>query len=121
MLVISSFLSYYYTTLPPESTSALTAGQAAIIFRRLGKVIASISAMWILVSCLFQFTNFYNRCYCNSSVLGLGDKAFSTLDFTYYDVGSMKVAWVCGAFLAAGSVAVCVTFVHLFNRPQLSD
>jgi hypothetical protein len=33
----------------------------------------------------------------------------------------MKVAWVCGAFLAAGSAATCVSFVHLFNRPRLSD
>jgi hypothetical protein len=69
--------------------------------------------------CLFQFSNFYFRCYCNSSVIGLGAKAYNSILLSPEDISAMKGAWVGGASLAAGSAALCMVFVNLFINPEL--
>ena len=119
VLVLSSFLSHYSTTVPPKSTSAFIAKYLSIILRRLGKVIASINTVWIVVSCLFQFSNFYDRCYCNSCVISKGAKAFNVITLNHGEISGMKDAWVGGAYLAAGGAIIYVVFVNLFINPQL--
>jgi hypothetical protein len=119
VLVLSSFLSHYSTTAPAKNTSALITGHLSIFLRRLGKIIASFNAVWIVVSCMFQFSNFYDRCYCNSSVFGWGAQAFDVILLNHDDISGMKGAWIGGAFLAAGSAIICVVFVNLFINPEL--
>ncbi|KAF8231001.1 hypothetical protein L208DRAFT_1437869 [Tricholoma matsutake] len=119
ILVLSSFLSYYSTTASPRSTSALFARHLSIILRRLGKIIASVNAIWIVISCLFQFSNFYDRCYCNSCVLSKGASAFNVITLGPRDIEVMKGAWIGGACLAAGCAITYVVFVNLFINPQL--
>jgi hypothetical protein len=119
--MISSFLSYYSTTTRPTTASTWIVGQLSIFLRRLGKVIASFNAVWIVVTCLFQFSNFYNRCYCNSSVFQWGEKAFDVILLNPSDVSGMKGAWIGAAFLAAGSATMCVVFVNLLIDPQLPE
>jgi hypothetical protein len=121
ILVFSSFLAHHSTTASAGSVSAQIARPLSVILRRLGKVVASFNAMWIVVTCLFQFSNFFDRCYCNSSVFGWGEKAFFVISLTHEDVAGMKGAWIGGAFLAAGSVIICVIFVNLFINPQLPE
>jgi len=121
ILVASSFLSHYSTTAPPETKSVWITAQLSIFLRRLGKIIASFNAMWILVSCMFQFSKFYDRCYCNSSVLGLGARAFDVILLNHNDIVGMKGAWIGGAFLAAGSAIMFVVFVNLFINPELPE
>ncbi|KAJ2912698.1 hypothetical protein MD484_g7711, partial [Candolleomyces efflorescens] len=91
MLLISSILAHYVSTSSPSSAYmrikplnpqqsrrqpyALRLSMArhlAIHLRRLAKVLAALNALWILTTCFFQFTNFFDRCYCNSSVFGRG-------------------------------------------------
>jgi len=91
----------------------------SITLRRLGKVIASLNGVWIFVSCLFQFINFFDRCYCNSSVFGWGAKAYNVILLVHDDVAGMKNAWIGAAFLAAGSSILCLVFVNLFINPEL--
>jgi hypothetical protein len=119
ILVLSGILSHYSTTAPSKNTLTWLAGRLAIALRRLGKIVASINAMWILLVCLFQFSNFYSRCYCNSSAIGLGARAYSSILFHAEDLSAMKGAWIAGTSLAAGSVALCVIFVNLFINPEL--
>lgn len=119
--MFSSFLSYHSTTALAGSVSARIARHLSIILRRLGKVVASFNAIWIVVTCLFQFSNFFDRCYCNSSVFGWGAKAFCVITLNHEDVAGLKGAWIGGAFLAAGSVIICVVFVNLFINPQLPE
>ena len=122
ILVLSSFLSYYSTTTPAGGIQAWIARHSSIFLRRLGKVIAFFNAAWIVVSCMFQFSNFYDRCYCNSSVLGRGARnAFCVIQITHEEVVGLKGAWIGGAFLAAGSTIICVIFVNLFINPQLPE
>jgi hypothetical protein len=117
--VISSLLSHYSTTAPHKNILASIAGHLSIFLRRLGKIVASLNAVWILVACLFQFSNFYSRCFCNSSVIGLGARAYNAISLNSEDLSGMKGAWIGGAFLAAGSTTLCLVFVNLFMNPEL--
>lgn len=121
ILVLSSFLSHYSATAPDKSASASVAGQTSIVLRRLGKIVASFNAVWIIVTCMFQFSNFYDRCFCNSSVFGLGAKSFDVIILNHEDIVSMKGAWIGGAFLAAATVVISVIFINLFINPELPD
>jgi hypothetical protein len=119
ILVLSSFLSHYSITAPPKSTSAFFTRRVSIILRRFGKIIASVNAIWIVVSCLFQFSNFYDRCYCNSCVLTKGAKAFTVIILSHGELVAMKGAWIGGAYLAAGCAITYMVFVNLLINPQL--
>ena len=69
---------------------------------------------------MFQFSNFFDRCYCDSSVLMWGTKnAYMVLDLTTDDIHDMKGAWAGGVFLAAGAALIFVIFVNIFINPQL--
>ncbi|GLB41079.1 hypothetical protein LshimejAT787_0902940 [Lyophyllum shimeji] len=123
LLVLSSFLSHYALTTPRATSrlSACFARHLSIAFRRLGKVLATCNAVWIVVSCMFQFSNFFDRCYCNSSVLGRGTLSYNVIDFISADIKGMKGAWIGGVALAATSATVFVIFVNLFINPRLPD
>jgi hypothetical protein len=117
--VISSLLSHYSTTAPSTSTSGRIAGKLSIALRRLGKIVASLNAVWILMACLFQFGNFCSRCHCNSSALGFGEWAYNTVSLNSDDLLGMRGAWKGGAFLAAGTATLCIVYVNLLLNPEL--
>ena len=66
---------------------------SSIVLRRLGKVIATFNAIWIVVTCIFQFSNFFSRCFCNSSVFGLGQNAYNVIILTAGDIPGMRNVW----------------------------
>jgi hypothetical protein len=61
MLVTSSALAHYSTYSlevegdPVYTRSTRIAGTLSIVFRRLGKVLATCNAVWIVLACIFQF------------------------------------------------------------------
>ena len=68
---------------------------------------------------MFQFANFYSRCYCNSSVLGLGEsRAYNVMDFTADDFASVRDAWTGSLAMGAGSVAFFLLAVWLYLKPR---
>lgn len=119
MLVASSFLAHYSSTAPKGSIPGRAGAHLSIILRRFGKLIASANAVWIVMICIFQFSNFFNRCYCNSSVLGWGSRAYNVIKLIEDDVPHMRAAWIGGVALAAGSAAIFVAFINLLINPQL--
>ncbi|KAF8996033.1 hypothetical protein BDQ17DRAFT_1250209 [Cyathus striatus] len=125
LLLVSSLLSFAHIQATKHGRSnsfrATTMGTLSIILRRAGKVIASINAVWIVVSCLFHFTNFFNRCFCNSGVLGLGNDGFAVIQATVEDIGWMKSAWIGGTVLAAGSVFTFIGFIQILSNPSLPE
>jgi hypothetical protein len=92
----------------------------SIALRRLAKFFAIINTVWVLTTSIFQFTNFFNRCYCNSSVLGHGSlKAYDVISNTPEDLRNITHAWV-GALILAGASAVSFVFgVNLWIDPPL--
>ena len=76
----------------------------SIFLWRLGKSITTLSSIWIFISCMFQLSNFHDRCYCNSNVFWLQGHAYNIIQLVVGDLACMKGAWLGGVFLAAGVV-----------------
>ena len=125
MLLTSSILTYYSANTPTHSFQghAIPALQArvarwlSIFLRRLGKLIVGLNAVWVITTGLFQFSSFYDRCYCNSSVMGLGKYAYDVI--IPVDIKSIHAAWIGGFFLGAGTATIFAGFVTLFIDPPL--
>ena len=83
----------------------------AIFLRRLGKSLAACNAIWIVLVCVLQFGSFFNRCYCFSSVLGLGSGAYGILI-----IGANEVTrpWLGGVGFACGSAVLFIGFINIF-------
>jgi hypothetical protein len=91
----------------------------SITLRRLGKVIAAFNTVLIILTCVFQFGNFFDRCYCNGSVLSLHSKAFDVLQLVPQDISALRTAWVSGVSLAAASASIYFLAVGLLINPTL--
>ena len=70
---------------------------------------------------MFQPSNFYDRCYCNSDVFWLQGRAYNVIHLMADELASTKGAWLGGVFLAGGVVVIYVGFVELFSDPPLPD
>ena len=90
-------------------------GHLATILRRTGKFIAFINALWILTASLFQFSSFYNTCYCESSALSRGVNKAYILFLTGDDLigmGTRKV-WIGGVLFACGASVLFLGVVQV--------
>ncbi|VDB86077.1 unnamed protein product [Peniophora sp. CBMAI 1063] len=133
LIVSSSFIVHYaqwlerQRRLPRLDTSRyhlspVFARRLAKALRILGKVLAVCNAVWIVTSCLFLFSNFYTRCWCDSSVLGRGAKnAFTLIAPDNDDVTQLTNAWVGAIILSLGAVAAFIGFVYMHVEPVPPD
>ncbi|KAJ6551672.1 hypothetical protein B0H19DRAFT_1264320 [Mycena capillaripes] len=127
LLVTSSGLAHYSTFTVSfkgrymHTKATRMAGVFSIILRRVGKVLASLNAVWILLACLFQFSSFFDRCWCNSSVFYLGKNAYNVIDVKPEDVAALNAPWIGGVALASGCAVLFMGFVNLLIHPALPD
>ncbi|KIM49887.1 hypothetical protein M413DRAFT_15651 [Hebeloma cylindrosporum] len=125
MLLTSSILTYYSINSPTirgrviPPFPARVARWLSIFLRRLGKLIAVLNALLLIATGLLQFSSFYDRCYCNSSVMGLGKRAYDVIVLVPDDIGGMRAAWIGGFVLAAGAATIFAGFVTIFIDPPL--
>jgi len=124
-LLLSSYLAHYAKVLHDNTetpisgfSSANVAQGIATLLRRLSVLAASCNTLAIVLACVFQFSNFYSTCYCNSSVLGRGGQHAYNIIAAGYDYGHMEAAWIGGIVLAGGCVAVFLLFLHLMLEPS---
>ena len=124
LLITSSILTHHYNVLTHYYTRrhdgriiprwyTNTVKCLSIIFRCLGKAIAAFNSIWIILSCVLQFGNFFDRCYCNSSVFWLRHHAYNVISLVSSDITSIKSAWAGGVCLAIGSAIIYVLFVNV--------
>ncbi|KAJ6477355.1 hypothetical protein C8R47DRAFT_1140144 [Mycena vitilis] len=120
LLVVSSALTHYATIYPEyPDVSQRAAAYAAISLRRVAKFLATCNAAWIISAFLLQFGNFYDRCYCNSDVLGLGKRAHNVMLLEGPDISAMKAAWIGGVILAVVVSSLFLGFINVFIDPPL--
>ncbi|KAJ7318168.1 hypothetical protein DFH08DRAFT_401709 [Mycena albidolilacea] len=126
MMVTSSVLAHYSTFTVSvkgryfHTRSTRLAGVLSIFLRRLGKVLASINTIWIVLACLFQFGSFFDRCWCDSSVFYLGTKnAYNVIDVAPEDVAALNAPWIGGVALASGCAVLFMGFVNVLINPAL--
>ena len=123
-LLLSSYLAHcavMWCDGVPESgfNSANLAKGFATLLRRLSIFAAGCNALGIILACVFQFSNFYSTCYCNSSVLGRGSKAaYSIIAAGNFGYDQMKGGWIGGVVLAGGCVFVFLFSLHLILEPS---
>ncbi|KAJ3518615.1 hypothetical protein NMY22_g13585 [Coprinellus aureogranulatus] len=117
LLLASSILAHCATALRRVGgRSAAAARWFSIALRRIGKLLAAFNSIAVVVTCLFSFGNFYNRCYCNTSVLGRGISSayYSPVEITLPDVAKATLsAWIGGSFLAIGAAVIFGVFLIL--------
>ncbi|KDQ58229.1 hypothetical protein JAAARDRAFT_193652 [Jaapia argillacea MUCL 33604] len=121
LMLISSAIAYHtnfdsHTSVHPRSAfspilSYLSA-PTSMILRRIAKILATLNSIWILLISTLQFSNFFDRCYCNSSALSLGAKAYAVIQNTVSDLDGVRSAWIGGSVLAIGA---SVVFIALLN------
>jgi len=127
LLVVSSILAHYSTfTLDLKGKSMHTkstriAGILSSILRRSAKILASINAIWIILACLLYFGNFFDRCWCNSCALYLGNRAYSVIELLPEDVAALNTLSMGGVSLASGCAILFVGFVSILVNPTLPD
>ncbi|KAJ7257662.1 hypothetical protein C8J57DRAFT_1721033 [Mycena rebaudengoi] len=112
LLVISSGL----TSMIPEH--GIPARQRTVInlgttLRRMGKVLAAMNAVWIVLVCVFQFIGLYDTCWCTSSAFSLRSRAYSVTILTPADISGLWTPVVGGTILASGSVFLFVGIVNI--------
>ncbi|KZV66989.1 hypothetical protein PENSPDRAFT_688502 [Peniophora sp. CONT] len=134
IIVSSSFINHYaewlehQQRLAPRSDlssyhlSPRSARGLAKALRGSGKVLAIANAIFIVTACIFLFSNFYTRCWCDSSVLGRGaTHAYNVIAPTPGDADQLKIAWIGAIILSLGSVLIFVGFVYMHVEPVSPD
>lgn len=129
MLLISSILAHYYETysdrvplssyVPPSARVPLSAhiplsAHVALALshclRKMGKLLAIVNSIWVFVTCILQYSDIYDTCFCNSSMISRGAAAYVTITETSAQAALASNAWIGALFLACISA---ITFVLL--------
>jgi len=82
---------------PPVRTRQ---NDGAIICRRLGKGIAIISAVGVLLVCFFQISGGFNNCFCTSTTFDKGSGSVVFLTINYVIGASTLRIWIGGLAMA---------------------
>jgi hypothetical protein len=115
MLVTSSILTHFLAAKTLEQQSHLTRfiHVVELLLRCVAKALACCNTALIILSSTLQFGNIFNRCYCNSSVLGRKSHACDVLVTSLEDV---KGPWAGGLVLACGCVIIFMLVVFICTR-----
>ncbi|KAL0572972.1 hypothetical protein V5O48_008986 [Marasmius crinis-equi] len=140
MLVSSSILAHYammyssqlpfrpchgsYDGLPtaPPAPASVTrkreiSARLSILLRMVGKSLAVCNAVWITLSCSLQLLGFYDSCYCDGGVIGLGEeRAYVASEFTKDDISTVQGPWIGGVLLAVGTSVLFLLFINLMRQ-----
>ena len=125
--LLSSYLAHYAKVqhdrgdVPRSRFNSSTVAECfASFLRRLSTFATACNTICIILACVFQFSNIYSNCYCNSSVLGRGAQDAYVIIGPDIDHGRMKAGWIGGAVLSGGSVVLFLFFLHLMLEPSHS-
>ena len=122
-ILLSSYLAHFAKVrydhgVPRFGFNTVTVAEGLATFlRRLSILAAFCNTLCTILACVFQFSNFYSTCYCNSSVLGRGGQHAYNIIAGGFDYNQMKAAWIGGVALAGGCVVVFLFFLHLMLEP----
>lgn len=86
----------------------------AILLRGVGKLLASLNALWLIASSLMEFIGLYDNCWCSGDVPGLGDSGWIVLFKNKQDLRNSAMGpWIGGTFLTFFTCGVVGIFFHL--------
>ena len=124
-LLLSSCLAHYakarryYNRRRSNFNSVTVAQGLATFLRRLSILAASCNTFWVILVCVFEFSNLYSTCYCNSSVLGRGvQRAYNIIIIAGHGYGNTRAAWAGGFVFAGGCAVLYLFFLSLMLEPH---
>lgn len=92
-------------------------GAVAVILRLVGKGLAILNSIWIIMHCLFEFTGFYNRCFC---LTNRGTSPWLWLDdATIRSLNNTQETWFGLAVLTGVMCMGYIAFMGLWTRANL--
>ncbi|KAJ6608872.1 hypothetical protein B0H10DRAFT_2066485 [Mycena sp. CBHHK59/15] len=114
LFLASSVLGHYVTaSVRIQDISHHVAARIALFLRYLAKFLATCNAIWIIAAFIMQFSDLYDRCYCDSNVLSQGRTAHNVMVLTASDISVMRVAWIGGFLLAVVSSGLFIVFITI--------
>ncbi|KAH7924101.1 hypothetical protein BV22DRAFT_533278 [Leucogyrophana mollusca] len=121
LLALSSILGHYSASCRPRESryhvpvAVRMAKVLAQVLRWSGKALAIVNAIGIIASSIFQFSSFYDTCYCDGSVMGRGTSGAYVLltETSLPNLGQMKAAWIGALCLASVCAMLFIGFVNL--------
>lgn len=124
MMVTSSVITYYAVDRDslmynPNTarTSQRIACSCAVILNRVAKVLAAFNSIWIIAACVFQFTNVFNTCWCNSSQYGFREESFVPIILGRDDEEGVLHFWAGAVSMALASVFLFIGYIKIFLNP----
>ncbi|KAG1777418.1 hypothetical protein EV702DRAFT_1179523 [Suillus placidus] len=117
MLLTSSILAHYSAAAAYSNRKSLSA-RVPLAFshclRRMGKLLAIANSLWVVSICILQYSDFYDTCFCNSSMISRGNAAaYITIIETTAQAALAQAAWIGALFLACTSAFAFVALVSL--------
>ncbi|KAG2352308.1 hypothetical protein BDR07DRAFT_1314251, partial [Suillus spraguei] len=67
----------------------------------------------VIMACVFQYSNFYNRCYCNSKRVSPGERSVCCDHETTAQAAQAKASWIGALVLACTSASVFLGILNL--------
>lgn len=118
MFLLSSILAHYsaaYSRRISGSPSARIALAFSHGLRRTGKLLAIVNSIVVILASVFQYSSFYDRCYCNSSVFSRGVEAYAVIIETAAQAAQARSAWIGAVVLACASAAGFLVALNLLR------
>ena len=86
----------------------------AIALRRICLVLVFANATWLIVLSSFQFSHFFDNCYCNASVIGRGTGSYIVISLERW-IPTMRAARIAGTVISAASMAIFMGFLWVMS------
>ncbi|KAG1820504.1 uncharacterized protein BJ212DRAFT_1297883 [Suillus subaureus] len=114
MLLMSSILAHSSAADPRQvSPSARVTLAFSHVLRWTGKSLALLNFFLAIMACVFHYSNFYDTCYCNSSVFSRRGAAYAVIIETTAQAAQAKAAWIGALVLACTSASVFLGILNL--------
>jgi hypothetical protein len=120
LLLFSSILAHWARPQTPRGQRSgfkTLVGCIVAFMRWLGKTIAILNGLWILITCCMQFGGVYDNCFCSSTVFGGNPNGLVKL--VDQDIKGSEVYgyWIGGIIMAFG-VSILYTFAIYVATPM---
>ena len=106
---------------PTAASIKSLAAATATVFHTLSLFLAFANVTWLIVLSSFQFSHFFDNCYCNASVIGRGTGSHIIISYDGW-ISTMRAARISALLVAAASVAIYMGFLwYLSAVPTESE
>ncbi|KAG2148055.1 hypothetical protein DEU56DRAFT_978296 [Suillus clintonianus] len=91
------------------------------LLRWAGKALAIANSIWVVLACTFVYSGFYDTCFCNGSVFGRGEAAYSVIIENTAQAAQLKAASIGALAMACVTSVFFIGIVNLYiyTRPRL--